>query len=57
MGHKEGSLEREVHSNTGQPKGYRKSQINNPTSKRTRVTRTSKARSEKKEANKQVKQN
>ena len=45
MGHREGSLEREVHSNTGLPKEDRKISNKQPnfTPKRTRGTITNKA--------------
>ena len=51
MGHSKGSMEREVHSNTGLPKEDRKisNKQPNPTSTRTRGTTTNKAQSEQKE--------
>ena len=55
MGHREGSPEREVHSDTGLPKKDRKISNKQPNSipKRTRGTTTNKAQSKQKEGNNQ----
>ena len=55
MGHRKGSPEREIHSNTGLPKVDRKisNKYPNPTSKITTGTTTNKAHSEQKEGNNQ----